>query len=55
MVLAKNSICDFGWKTLDFALKGVDGKIWTFGDVRGPNGTLIVFMTPARAQVVKAF
>ena len=26
MVLAKNSICDFGWKACDFALKGVDGK-----------------------------
>ena len=44
MVLAKDSICDFGWKALDFALKGVDGKIWTFGDVRGPKGTLIVFI-----------
>ena len=36
MVLAKNSICDFGWKARDFALKGVDGKIWTLGDMRGP-------------------
>ena len=35
MVLAKNSICDFGRKAYDFALKGVDGKIWTLGDVRG--------------------
>lgn len=32
MVLAKNSICDFGWKARDFALKGVDGKICTLGD-----------------------
>ena len=44
MVLAKNSICDFGWKARDFALKGVDGKICTLGDVRGPRGTLIIFI-----------
>ena len=44
MVLAKNSICDFGWKARDFALKGVDGKICTLGDVRGPKGTLIIFI-----------
>ena len=44
MVLAKNSICDFGWEAHDFALKGVDGKIWTLGDVRGPKGTLIIFI-----------
>jgi len=44
MVLTKNSICDFGWKARDFALKGVDGKIFTLGDVRGPNGTLIIFI-----------
>jgi peroxiredoxin len=44
MVLAKNSICDFGWKARDFALKGVDGKICTRGDVRGSKGTLIIFI-----------
>jgi peroxiredoxin len=44
MVLAKNSICDFGWKARDFALKGVDGKICTLGDVRGSKGTLIIFI-----------
>jgi peroxiredoxin len=44
MVLAKNSICDFGWKARDFTLKGVDGKICTLGDVRGPKGTLIIFI-----------
>ena len=44
MVLAKNSICDFGWKARDFALKGVDGIICTLGDVRGSKGTLIIFI-----------
>src|SRR6478736_7525331 len=44
MVLPKNGICDFGWKAHDFALKGVDGKTYSLADVRGPKGTLIVFI-----------
>jgi hypothetical protein len=44
MVLAKNTICDFGWKARDFALKGVDGKTYTLADVRGPKGTLVIFI-----------
>ena len=44
MALTKNSICDFGWKAPDFALKGVDGKTYTLADVRGPKGTLIAFI-----------
>jgi hypothetical protein len=27
--MAKNSICDFGWKARDFALKGIDGETYT--------------------------
>lgn len=37
-------ICDFGWKAVDFALKGIDGKTWRLADVRGPNGTLVMFL-----------
>ena len=37
-------ICDFGWKAVDFSLPGVDGAIHTLADVRGPNGTLIMFI-----------
>jgi len=37
-------ICDFGWKAVDFSLKGIDGKTYTLADVRGEKGTLIVFM-----------
>ena len=44
MTLTKNSICDFGWPAPDFALKGVDGKTYSFADVRGPKGTLVVFI-----------
>jgi peroxiredoxin len=44
MALATANICDFGWKARDFALKGVDGKTWSLADVRGPKGTLVVFI-----------
>ena len=44
MGLIRNSICDFGWKAHDFALKGIDGKTYTLFNVRGPKGTLIVFI-----------
>lgn len=37
-------ICDFGWKAVDFDLRGVDNKRYRLADVRGRNGTLIVFM-----------
>ena len=38
------SICDFGWKARDFALEGVDGRTHSLADVRGPKGTLVVFI-----------
>lgn len=44
MALSGTSICNFGWKARDFALKGVDGKPYTLADVRGPKGTLVVFI-----------
>jgi peroxiredoxin len=44
MALPQTSICDFGWKARDFALKGVDGKTYTLADVHGPKGTLVVFI-----------
>ena len=37
-------VCDFGWKAPDFILKNVDGKMVSLADVRGPNGTLIMFI-----------
>ena len=37
-------ICDFGWKAPDFALKGTDGKTYSLADVKGPNGTLVMFI-----------
>jgi peroxiredoxin len=44
MALSKTGICDFGWKARDFKLKGVDGKSYKLADVRGPKGTLVVFI-----------
>ena len=44
MVLSTANICAFGWKARDFALQGVDGKTYSLADVRGPNGTLVVFI-----------
>ncbi len=37
-------ICDFGWKAPEFELEGVDGRTRTLEDVRGPNGTLVMFI-----------
>ncbi len=37
-------ICDFGWKAVDFSLEGIDGKTYTLDSVRGPAGTLVMFI-----------
>jgi peroxiredoxin len=42
--MAAGGICDFGWKAREFALRGVDGRSWRLEDVRGKNGTLVVFI-----------
>jgi peroxiredoxin len=40
-----STICKFGWKAQEFALQGTDGKTWRFADLRGENGTMIVFLS----------
>ena len=37
-------ICDFGWKAPSFTLPGVDGKTYSLEQLRGPNGTLVMFI-----------
>jgi len=37
-------VCDFGWKAPDFTLTATDGRTVTLDGVRGPNGTLIMFI-----------
>jgi hypothetical protein len=44
MVVSTADICPFRWKARDFALKGVDGKTYSLADIRGPKGTLVVFI-----------
>ena len=36
--------CDFGWKAPSFTLPGVDGKTYSLDALRGPNGTLVMFI-----------
>jgi len=44
MVRTETPVCDLGAKAPDFELEGVDGKAWTFEDIRGPKGTLVMFI-----------
>ena len=37
-------ICDFGQKAHDFKLKSTDNKILSLEDIKGDNGTLIMFI-----------
>ena len=37
-------ICDFGQKAYDFKLKSTDNKILSLNDIKGENGTLIMFI-----------
>ncbi|HUJ88190.1 MAG TPA: thioredoxin family protein [Burkholderiales bacterium] len=44
MVSLNTSVCDFGWKAVDFDLPGVDGKRHSLSSARGPNGLLVMFI-----------
>lgn len=44
MVRMETPVCDFGSPAVDFALPGVDGKIWTLDDCRGEKGLLVMFI-----------
>jgi peroxiredoxin len=33
-----------GFAAPDFSLPGVDGRTWSLADVRGPRGTLVMFI-----------
>ncbi|MCB0358868.1 MAG: thioredoxin family protein [Bdellovibrionales bacterium] len=37
-------VCDFGWKAPAFTLPGTDGRDWSLDAVRGPKGTLVMFI-----------
>lgn len=44
MALTRTPVCDFGAAAPDFSLPGVDGRVWTRDDCRGPNGLLVMFI-----------
>lgn len=44
MVSLETPVCEFGKPAVDFALPGVDGRIWTLDDCRGEKGTLVMFI-----------
>jgi peroxiredoxin len=37
-------VCDFGWKAPFFRLPATDGSIYTLDELRGPKGTLVMFI-----------
>ncbi|NFV80235.1 thioredoxin family protein [Magnetospirillum aberrantis] len=37
-------LCNFGWPAPDFRLPGIDGVTHALKDVRGPRGTLVMFI-----------
>jgi peroxiredoxin len=37
-------ICDFGWRAPDFRLPGIDGRSHSLAEIKGPKGTLIIFI-----------
>ncbi|HCM83315.1 MAG TPA: thioredoxin family protein [Alphaproteobacteria bacterium] len=44
MAALTTPVCDFGAVAPDFSLPATDGKIYSLSDIRGPNGTLIMFI-----------
>ena len=44
MVSLETPVCEFEKPVIDFALPGVDGKVWTPDTARGENGLLVMFI-----------
>lgn len=44
MVRTETPVCDFGKPAPDFSLRGVDGRIWTLEQCKGPRGLLVMFI-----------
>ena len=44
MSLTKTPICDFGKKAEDFKLKSINNKLVSLENIKGTNGTLIMFI-----------
>ena len=44
MALTKTPICDFNLQAIDFKLKSVENTVLSLNDIKGENGTLIMFI-----------
>ena len=44
MALVHTPVCDFGWKPPTFELLGIDDQTHDLEAIRGPNGTLLMFI-----------
>lgn len=44
MVAKHTPDCDTGWQAPDFNLPGIDGQRYKLSDLRGPKGTLVMFI-----------
>ena len=44
MSLTKTPICDFGKKAEDFKLKSINNELVSLENIKGTNGTLIMFI-----------
>lgn len=44
MISLETPVCEFNKSALDFALPGVDGKIWKLADCAGEKGLLVMFI-----------
>ncbi len=43
-MITESKICNFGWKATDFNLLSIDDKYYSLEQLRGPKGTLIMFI-----------
>jgi len=37
-------VCNFGWKAVNFSLPATDGRTYALSDIKGPSGTLVMFI-----------
>ena len=44
MVALNPPVCDFDLPAIEFSLPGVDGRLHSLADCRGPNGLLVMFI-----------
>lgn len=44
MVRLESPVCEFGKEAIDFSLPGIDNRVWTLEECRGPRGLLVMFI-----------